>query len=103
MLSGAESTEGSNRVKKMASGAASTEGSNRVKKMASGAASTEGSFVPSSICCNEERLSVRTLIVKLINKKLIIEGAKPTIYMSSKNNTINFQRLKCDYIGKRND
>ena len=75
MLSGAASTEGSNRVKKMASGAASTEGSNRVKKIASGAAITEGSFVPSSICCNEEKLSVRTLIVKLINKKLIIEGA----------------------------
>ena len=38
----------------MASGAASTEGSNRLKKMASGAASMEGSFAPSSICCNKE-------------------------------------------------
>ena len=46
MLSGAASTEGSNRVKKMASGAASTEGSNRVKKMASGAQSRKVHLFP---------------------------------------------------------
>ena len=38
----------------------------------------------------------------MINKKLIIEGAKPTIYISRKNKTINFQHLKCDYICQRN-